>query len=142
MNERVHLRGRFSEVEGFQRRLESRLREAGFSVELVHDLSLLAEEVLVNVIHHGYGGEGDAPLEVCLRVDEGRRVHLEFRDHAPPFDPLQAEERDPEEERLGGWGIPMLKLLSDRVSYARIGDQNVLALTRAERDPEPGPGTA
>jgi serine/threonine-protein kinase RsbW len=123
-------------VEQFQRQLEQTLQSAGFSEDLVHDLSLVCEEVLVNIIHYGYPSEEDPQREIrvdlCLEVPG--TVRLEIRDDAIAFNPLTAPDRDPEDERLGGWGIPMLKSLTDHVEYAREGDHNVLRIERSERD--------
>jgi anti-sigma regulatory factor (Ser/Thr protein kinase) len=137
VNERLIVCNLLPEVENFQRRLEDLLRGAGYSDDLVHDLSLVSEEVLVNIVHYGYeGGEGqgDREIRIWLRAGEDRKVHLEVRDDARPFDPLLVEERDPDDERLGGWGIPMLKTLTDHVEYAREGGENVLRMIRGERD--------
>jgi serine/threonine-protein kinase RsbW len=92
--------------------------------------------VLVNIIHYGYPSEEDPQREIrvdlCLEVPG--TVRLEIRDDAIAFNPLTAPDRDPEDERLGGWGIPMLKSLTDHVEYAREGDHNVLRIERSERD--------
>ncbi len=135
MNELIVLKNRLPEIESFQRRLEKMLREEGFSDELVHDLSLVCEEVLVNIVHYGYEGDkSEREIKVGLSVDHRREVRLEIRDDAVAFDPLAAEERDADDERPGGWGIPMLKTLTDHVEYAREGSENVLTVLRSERD--------
>lgn len=134
MTELFVLRNQLPEVESFQRRLEAFLRDHGFSDDLIHDLSLISEEMLVNIIHYGYPDGGEREIKVVLAIDEARRICLEIRDDAIAFNPLEAEERDIDDERLGGWGIPMLKTLADHVEYARVGSKNVLRLERSERD--------
>lgn len=136
MNETLVLKNRLPEVESLQRRLETLLREHGFSDELVHDLSLVAEEVLVNIVHYGYKHRHDeeAEITVHLSVDETRKVRLEVRDDAVAFNPLLVEDRDPDDDRVGGWGIPMLKTLTDSVEYERQGNENVLVMQRSERE--------
>lgn len=136
MNETLTLKNRLPEVEAFQRRLEGLLREQGFTDELVHDLSLVSEEVLVNVVHYGYKHRHDeeALITVLLSVDASRKVRLEVRDDGIAFNPLLVEDRDPDDDRVGGWGIPMLKTLTDHVEYARVGNENILVMERSERD--------
>ncbi len=136
MTERFVLRNQLPEVESFQRRLEALLRGYAFSDDLIHDLSLISEEMLVNIVHYGYpeSEAGEREIKVVLAIDEARRICLEIRDDAIPFNPLAAEERDIDDDRLGGWGIPMLKTLTDHVEYARVGSENVLTLERSERD--------
>ena len=135
MRQLLVLEHRLSEVQAFQRRLEGFLREAGYSEDLVHDLSLVSEEVLVNIIHHGEAGDSaaDRRIQVLLGTDEAGLVHLEFRDDNCGFNPLQVQERDPGDERAGGWGIPLLKTLADHVEYSRRAGHNVLHLVRGER---------
>lgn len=118
------------EVSRIQSVLENNLRTAGFSADLVHDLLLLAEEMLVNSISHG----SPKVIEVAMEVDEERNIILHFKDDGVAFNPLDADDRDPDDDRLGGWGIPMLRALSDEASYARIEPYNVLMIRRAERD--------
>jgi anti-sigma regulatory factor (Ser/Thr protein kinase) len=136
MNETITVKNRLGEVEAFQRKLEDLLRLEGFTDGLIHDLSLVAEEVLVNIVHYGYAGQEGSEREIVVRllVDDQRKVLMEIRDDAVEFNPLEVEERDPEDDRLGGWGIPMLKTLTDRVEYAYENQQNVLRLERSERD--------
>lgn len=126
--------GKLEAISLFQEQLESILAEEGFSADLVHDMSLLTEEILVNIVSHGYGEQSaHSPIEIDLTANVASIV-LEFRDQAPPFDPLSAPERDPDDERLGGWGIPLLKTLTDHISYRREGAYNILRLSRSERD--------
>jgi anti-sigma regulatory factor (Ser/Thr protein kinase) len=136
MNELLVLKNRLSEVEAFQRRLEDLLKQKGFSADLIHDLSLVAEEVLVNIVHYGYEEpqRSEAEIQIRLTVDDVRKVRIEIRDDAVPFNPLLVEDRDPDDDRVGGWGIPMLKNLTDHVHYRREGRENVLVMERAERD--------
>ena len=136
MNEQIVLKNRLPDVETFQRRLEDLLRESGFTDDLIHDMSLVAEEVLVNIVHHGYEHleEKQGEIRVILSVDESRKVRIEVRDDAVAFNPLLMEDRDPDDDRIGGWGIPMLKTLTDHVEYRREEAENVLVMERAERD--------
>lgn len=136
MNEILVLKNTLPEVEAFQRRLEETLRGKGFSDDLIHDLSLVSEEVLVNIVHYGHPQEqqGEHEIKIRLEVDEARRVLMEIRDSAKAFNPLLVEDRDPDDDRIGGWGIPMLKTLTDHVEYDHDGRENVLKMVRGERD--------
>lgn len=136
MNLKLALKNDKAELEQLQRSIETFLLEHHLSEELVSDLSLLAEEVLVNIIEHGYNGqkEGGKDIYVDLSLDNNHTVSLKIRDSAPPFNPLSAKERDPKDERIGGWGIPMLRKLSDQVEYERQGNENILTIIRGERD--------
>jgi anti-sigma regulatory factor (Ser/Thr protein kinase) len=59
---------------------------------------------------------------------------VELRDHGPAFDPLQAAapdlEADPDERGIGGLGIHLVRHYIEDLHYARVGDENVLSMTK------------
>ena len=98
-------------------------------------LTLVLEELITNTIEHGFGGEGDAPIRVALRVSDAG-VELSYEDTAPAFDPLAHEALDPaaidaalEDRPVGGLGIRLISQLAREARYAREGDRNRLWLT-------------
>ena len=44
----------------------------------------------------------------------------------------EADERD--EDKVGGWGIPLIRSLMDQFDYQRIGDINEITILRRERE--------
>jgi serine/threonine-protein kinase RsbW len=123
---------------------ELRAWAAGLSLPpaLVHDLALVLDEVLANLMMHGYRGDPGGWIGVHAER-EGDAVRLEVRDRAPTFDPRDAPQPDltvPLDERpVGGLGISLVRSLVDEMSYARVGNENRLALTLGPR-PDVGPG--
>lgn len=126
LKENFRLKNDLAELGSFQERLSGLLESHGVGEELTHDVTLLAEELLVNTITHGYE---EAPrlaeIEVELTIVPDSKVVLVFKDDASPFNPLEADERDLDEERLGGWGIPLLKTLADALEYQYTEGFNV-----------------
>jgi serine phosphatase RsbU (regulator of sigma subunit)/anti-sigma regulatory factor (Ser/Thr protein kinase)/HPt (histidine-containing phosphotransfer) domain-containing protein len=106
------------------------------------DLILALDEILANIIEHGY--RGDAAGVIRLRVRGGAEVmELEIRDRAPAFDPLAAAPPDlsiPFSQRaIGGLGIHLARSVTDTLEYAREDGENCLRLTkRAPAPPVPG----
>ena len=81
---------RLSALQPAQEGLESDLRGEQFSDDLIHDLALVTEEVLVNIVKHGFAGqEVEDAIQLALDVDHQRQVSLTFVDSAPAFDPLR-----------------------------------------------------
>ena len=123
------------ELEGlvaFTQSLHESLLEAGCSQECLNDLDLVTEELLVNTIRYGYPqGAEEASIEVSLWAD-AYHVHLVLRDNGIAFNPLEAAERD--EDKIGGWGIPLIKTLMDQFDYQRIGEINETTVVRRERE--------
>ena len=130
MNRVFVLENDSSQVEPVLNDLEAHLKEEGFGSEIVHDLRLISEELLLNTVCYGYDDGVKDQLSVRVIREKGELV-LEFRDQACAFNPLDAEDRDPECERLGGWGVPLLKELTDDIQYRREGKQNVLIVRKS-----------
>ena len=97
--------------------------------DAVHDLDLALDEVVANVIQHGYGPEGG---RIGLRLALlGNLVRLEVSDRARPFNPLDAEGPGPRSaEGGGGLGVHLVRQVMDRVEYARENGENRLVLER------------
>jgi anti-sigma regulatory factor (Ser/Thr protein kinase) len=100
----------------------------GMDDRLVMQLRLAIEELFLNTVTHGHGGDTDAPVEVTVLFD-GDRVALVYVDTAPPFDPFAAVEAPdaaaPLEARpVGHLGVFLITALAERYHYARAGDRN------------------
>jgi anti-sigma regulatory factor (Ser/Thr protein kinase) len=101
---------------------------AGMGDRVSMRLRLVVEELFVNTVTHGHGGDSDAPVEITLLIAEDRVV-LTYVDVAPPFDPF-AEVHGPEsdvalEQRsLGRLGVFLVTKFATRYEYARAGEAN------------------
>ena len=95
-----------------------------------HDLRLAAEELLANIIEHGYANDNEITVDIDLTADE-RRVQLAFTDSGEAFNPLehdnQKTKNDPSE---GGVGLLLVKSLTDEQSYTRADGQNVFVIAK------------
>ncbi len=90
-------------------------------------MQLAAEELFVNSIHHGYGGESDADIELALDIDS-ERATLTFIDHAPPFNLNDAAPLSASAERIGGVGLNLVRALTKAIRYRRELHSNVTML--------------
>jgi anti-sigma regulatory factor (Ser/Thr protein kinase) len=105
---------------------------------LTHDTSaavhLALEEVVTNILVHGYGGRPGGSIDVTVVVGPGEVV-ARVEDSAPPFDPRQAPAPDfvspLEQRRPGGLGLFLVQRLMDGIDYERVGDRNRLTLRKA-----------
>ena len=101
---------------------------AGMGDRISMRLRLVVEELFVNTVTHGHGGDSDAPVDITLLVAEDRVV-LTYVDVAPPFDPF-AEVRGPEidtalEDRtVGRLGVFLVTKFATRYEYTRAGEAN------------------
>ncbi len=87
-------------------------------------LLLMAEELFINTVVHGYGNDGRRRVSLVVR-DCGPEVELVAEDSARAFNPFQGVPAEvPPQERVGGYGRLLLVGLSSRQSYQRRGRLN------------------
>jgi len=110
-------------------------RRAGLSSRRTGQLRLATEELVANVIMHGYGSGGtrDCAVELQGGVD-GDRVWLRIVDEAPAFDPTRVAEpddlRQPLADRVpGGLGLFLARSCVDGMTYESVGGRNTVTLT-------------
>jgi anti-sigma regulatory factor (Ser/Thr protein kinase) len=98
---------------------------AGVGREESLRLTLVVEELFVNTVVHGHGGDSDA--QVRLRLDpQPSGVHVSYEDEAPRFDPSTGPDQapDPSERAPGGLGLVLVRRLSSDLAYARAENAN------------------
>ena len=105
---------------------------AGEVGKLAFALKLVAEELFVNVCHHGHPGGPAVEVGVSLAVDAAaRRAYLTVADSGVAFDPLSHEAVMPRADGpVGGLGIHLVRRTMDRVAYERMGERNVLRMVK------------
>src|SRR5438105_461685 len=90
---------------------------------------LMVEELFVNTVTHGHGGDCDAPVRVGLDVDP-QWITLAYSDTAPPYNPFGCDVEAPdetlsvEERPVGGVGVYLIVTMADHVEYAHAGGWN------------------
>ena len=101
-----------------------------------YNCELVFEEVVTNIIKHGYTDDHEHRIDVSLDFPETSIV-LRFCDDAPPFDPLQhaAASQPPTsigDIPIGGRGLLLLRKAAEHLQYERTPDhRNRLTVTIA-----------
>lgn len=129
----MRLRSDLAEITRADHWLQAVCRELDVSPEAGHDFQLALEEVLVNVVRHGYGEGAAGEIEVRARA-AGEALRLEVRDRARRFNLLEQDppplDTSPVERPEGGLGCHLVRRLMDRVEYAYEEGENRLVLER------------
>jgi serine/threonine-protein kinase RsbW len=103
-----------------------------------YNCELVFEEVVSNIIKHGYADDRDHHIEVCVAFPD-ESIVLRFDDDAAPFDPLQHTTMiEPptsiHDVSIGGRGLMLLRHAAERLQYERTLDhRNRLTVTVAAR---------
>ena len=99
----------------------------------INELNLVLDEVLSNIILHGYSERMTGRIMVRLKYSPGE-ISAEVYDDGKAFDPLQADPPDMsgtvQSRKVGGLGIHFMKELMDSVAYARVGNENRLVVKK------------
>jgi anti-sigma regulatory factor (Ser/Thr protein kinase) len=104
----------------------------GFSPEEILDTQLAVEEVITNIIAHGYKKSG-GEIQLSCRISRSF-VEIQMTDTAPPFNPLSIPEPELEgsidERGIGGLGVYLLRQVMDDISYRYENGNNILTLVK------------
>ncbi len=96
-------------------------------------MELALEEVLVNIIQHGYQ-QRPGLVEIEMKQISDDQIEIVITDEGLPFDPTKGQKKPHlsapiEELPIGGLGIPFLLQCLDEVKYTRKEGLNILMLT-------------
>jgi anti-sigma regulatory factor (Ser/Thr protein kinase) len=105
----------------------------GVSAEALYAVNLALEEILANIISHGYADDGEHQIIIRFDVDAGDFV-IEIEDDAKPFNPLEAPAPDVEtplaEKPIGGLGIHLARTMMGGMAYRRERGKNILTMRK------------
>src|SRR5204863_743359 len=91
-----------------------------FSPAVCHDVQLAVEEILTNVIKHGYKNQAGHAIALEITVRQGEAI-IRIEDSAPAFNPLQAAAPDLNlplaQKQPGGLGIHLVRKVMDGLDY-------------------------
>ena len=104
-------------------------RQAGFSDMERHDISLAIDEALANVIKHSYKGDPNGPVSLTCAAADGW-LEVVLRDQGEGFDPKKADHLAPDELRVGGRGVFLMRATMDEVEFGRAGETNTVRLRK------------
>lgn len=115
--------------------LEEVMKGNRFSEEEILDTQLAVEEIVTNVILHGYTSAGGT-IGITWRF-AGDRAEVEISDTAPAFDPLSLPEPDLagdlNDREPGGVGVFLVRQLMDEVRYRREDGRNILTVVKKKK---------
>lgn len=134
----AQLCSRIAELGPLLQALQTWLGDEGVPAPAIRDAALMLDELITNIVMHGYEGRTDGWIEVEAQV-QGASLLLTVRDSAPAFDPRSAPWPDadqPLDQRpVGGLGLMFVRRLADALDYRRNlatdgRESNELRITR------------
>ena len=111
--------------------------ENQLSVDDMMRIRLVLDEIVVNIVAHGYEDAGDHrehQIGIHLSLDARDVLTVRVTDDAREYDPRSAPaprfDLPVEERRKGGLGVHIVKAIMDTIDYRRVNGQNILTLTK------------
>lgn len=134
----IELANTLDEIPRLAEAVEAFAEDCALPAKLAFELNLALEELVTNIVSHGYAEAGPHRIEVRMAL-EADRVRVDVRDDGRPFDPFaQAPAPDLDagldERAVGGLGVHLIRTFMDEVRYRRDGELNHVTLrSRAVR---------
>ncbi|MFZ3201460.1 MAG: ATP-binding protein [Candidatus Acidiferrales bacterium] len=130
--DRLTLRSRLSDMAQLPTWIEGLASRYAIPDDAQFAMNLCLEEVVSNVIRHGYGPEADRPVTVRFTTPREGYCVIVVEDEAPRFNPLDAPELPAlgpgEEFRVGGQGIRLLRRFAETLEYEPTANGNRLRM--------------
>lgn len=129
----ILLKNDLDEIETLSQTVSAFGRRRQLPEDFLYAVNLALEEIVTNVISHGYIDEAEHHIAVRLSVQADEFV-VEVTDDAQPFDPLQASPPETtstlQARAVGGLGIHLARKLMDALEYRREQNKNILIMKK------------
>ncbi|MFN8007536.1 MAG: ATP-binding protein [Terriglobia bacterium] len=112
-------------------------RQLGLRTSEVEKLDFCLNELLTNIMVHGYADLEEHAINISLSSIE-KRTLLTIEDDGKIFNPVTYEgfqmPGSLEEATASGYGIALVRSFVDELSYERIGNKNLLTISLNHAD--------
>jgi serine/threonine-protein kinase RsbW len=130
------LANRRSEIERLHGLVEGFGEQYGVPDAVVFAMNLALDEIVTNIIVHGYSDGGLHDIRVAIALDADV-IEATVRDHAPAFNPLLVPPVDfeavAEDRPIGGLGVHLVRSVMDSVEYRRDDFENIVVIKKTVR---------
>lgn len=107
--------------------LEEILSESSIDLKTVHSLLIIYDEVLANIFNHSTRIQD---LKITIKLYQSSdQLRLTFIDNTAPYNPLETPNKvHSTGTNIGGWGISIIKKLSDELKYEYEDGHNIFTI--------------
>lgn len=115
--------------------------DMGFSEDKSFKIQLVVDEICTNIIKHGYNqmqiDTDNKSKSICIvLIAKESSLLIRIIDQGPTFNPVEYQAPDIHNHishpHKGGLGIPLIKLLSDKISFSIINGKQQKNLLEIE----------
>lgn len=127
------LSNRRIDIEAALRQVETFCRQHAVPLSARQSVLLALEELLVNIVTHGYQDDQSHTIAVMLELHDSR-LSVEITDDGMAFDPRTVPapnfSMSLDERPIGGLGVWLTLKMMDEIDYRREGHSNKLRLVK------------
>jgi serine/threonine-protein kinase RsbW len=128
------------QLAGVRSFVRAHVAAAGGDADTTSDLVQAVDELVCNVVGHGYAGR-PGTVEVAF-IETPGEIGFRIRDSAPPFDPRTVPEPPLDQplgrRKLGGMGVHLARTLTDGFDHRILPTGGTEVIVRKRRRPSTG----
>lgn len=129
----ITLTNHLSELDRLHQVLWQFGKEQELPKNVINAMNLALEEIVTNVIEHGYDDNGEHAIIIRCSVKDGQ-IMSEVEDDGKPFNLIDCPDPDIsqslEDRPLGGLGIYLVRNVMDGLDYTYQGGKNRIKVTK------------
>ena len=138
MNVEIETPAKLKSLMACSERIGHACASANLDPEVIARARIVLEELFLNTIRYGYGGECERPVRLALHRGRGSSLTLVYEDEAPPFNPVAWRGRPDrafasDALREGEAGLDLMFGLSSSLDYEPTGAGNRVTVSFARR---------
>ena len=127
--ERLSVPGTLDSLEAIAAYVAEVAAAAGLDEEVSYRLQLAVDEVVTNIVSHGYAEVGIEGVVELESVIDKHTLKIHIEDTGPTYDPRQYQRPDHldlpiEQRKVGGLGVYLAMNSVDRFLYEQVGKRN------------------
>ena len=135
MSAEYRLRGVLADLDTVHAAISDFSTQHGLPERMTTALRLALDELITNIVEHGFGCHAPGERYLVLRLDATADVvQATIEDNGIPFDPTVAAPPAPggelDDRPIGGLGLHLVHRSVDRLSYRRDGARNVVTVAK------------
>lgn len=129
----LKLRNSLNEIDRLFENIQSFGEAHCLSRKQAFQLNLVIEELFTNIVSYAYRDAKEHWVHINISCGDGR-LTICLEDDGIPFNPATARAPDlagpVEKRKVGGLGIHICKEMMNSIKYKRVGNKNLLTLTK------------
>ncbi|MEI6436114.1 MAG: SpoIIE family protein phosphatase [Bacteroidota bacterium] len=124
-----------TELESLEAKIEELAEIWQIPIKVVMEINLVLEELFTNVVFYGYDDHETHLIKIEFHLIDEHQIQLRLEDDGKPFNLLEKNtgnvmDQPLSERQIGGLGIHFVKEMMNNIEYQRMGNNNIILLTK------------